>query len=313
MITLASLNLRAESGRSDKQFFDQHQGESKLDLELSLASAGMEYQALLKKVDDYLVLFDDGIKSVIGIHEICNRHHSKTQKGFAFVVLSSKMIGLLLGIRNLIYSGLPDCAKSLNRSLIESMDIFYACIANSNLSNAFAAKDKIYDNNSFYRKHFSKGKLKRECEELFDKISMTPENMEYMKGKRKHQHSFLSESVHSSFNAAFTSYMMCTLELEFSHNYYGKVTTAYPNMLIRVIEDIYIFNYVFYSSIKERASVDLDNVNFEDCAALIHYRDKFRDLYEKNQVVLHKQSEEYSLFFNEVLNHLNNTSANSGQ
>jgi hypothetical protein len=167
---------------------------SLIDLNIVLQDKYNHCEKILSaKLDDYLVMLDDGIKSIIAIHELCKQNHQNTQNGLSFVVLSSKLVGTVIGIRKMIYSGLSDCVKNLNRPFIETIDVFYACLNNKRLNDSFARTDELYDNNEYYWKNFSKDKLNKECISLFQNISVTNEYIDFLKSRRKRQRSFLSE------------------------------------------------------------------------------------------------------------------------
>lgn len=307
MIEFKTLNLKTISNDIDCNFQTIYGIDATINVDTILESTQDECKnILIGKLEDYLIVLDDGIKLVIRIHELCKQNQLKTSKGLAFVVLSSKMVSLLIGIRKMIYSGLADCIKNLNRPLIETVDVFYACLINKELSDSFARTDEIYDNNEFYWKKFSKDKLSKEYNKLFRKLSITEDYIKFLNIRRTYLRSFFSESIHSSFNASFTNYTMCTLDLEFCDNYYGKVTTAYPMMLMKLIEEIYILNKIFYITLEQKISNDLATIEIRNIDPLyLHFYNKFECLYSTNWKHLSHQSELYLQFFEEVMKEMN--------
>lgn len=299
-----TLNLKTKANSIDEDYLTITGLDPKMNIDDILDSKIVESKTILhEKLEDYLILLDEGIKVVIKMHEICKSNNLKKKSGFAFVVLTAKFISLFIGIRKMIYSGLVDCIKNLNRPLIETIDIFYACLNNKELSDAFARTHEMYDNNKFYWDKFSKDKLSKEYISLFNKLSLDKDYIEFLNSRRKSLRSFLSESIHSSFNATFSNYTMCTLDLEFSDNYYGKVTTAYPRILMTLIEEIYILTSVFSLTLEHKIAKDFVNMNVEDIDPLfLHYNNKFADLYRNNWKHLSEQSELYTIFFTEVMN-----------
>ena len=213
-------------------------------------------KTLNENLEDHLVIYDEGLKLIISIHELCKSHLLQKNYASSFVVLSAKMVSLMLGIRQMIHSGLSDCMKNLNRPLIESFDTFQACLINQELNNAFSNTNEMYDNNDFFWKNFAKGKLNKECNKLYEKLEIEKDIIKYIEERKKLIKSYLSESIHSSFNAAFSSYLMMTIDFNISSDIYGKITTGFPRLLISLIEEISIFNTIFKLSLDKNISKD---------------------------------------------------------
>jgi len=306
MIEFKTLQLKAQSKNFDIDFFKESGIDPSLNIDIILNAKYEECKELLtNKLEDYLVVFDDGINLVGRIHEVCKQNHLNTKVGLTYVVLTSKMVTLLIGIRKMIYSGLVDCIKNLNRPFIETIDVFYACLINKKLSDSFSNTNEIYDNNKFYWNNFSKEKLIKEYNKLFHKISMTEDYIKFLNNRRKALRSFFSESIHSSFNSAFVNYLMYTLDFELSDNCYGKVTTAYPMMLMKLIEEIFILSRIFHISLEQKISDDLKNIEIRNIDPLyLHFYNKFDYLYSNNWEQLTVQSEQYTKFFEEAINQL---------
>lgn len=250
---------------------------------------------IFKQLDDFMIIFDEGIKTIIKIHDVCELVHSNTMGGFSLAVLSAKMVSLLLGIRKMIYSGLVDCVKNLQRPLIETIDIFLACLNNEDISADFGKKSAMYDNNKFWKDNFAYGKVNKEIVQLFTRLEASEEYIEYFTQKRKDQKNFLSNSIHSSFNSAFVNYLMCTLDGEYSNDLFGKVTTAYPNMLLNLIEDINLLNQVFYTVLERKLCSQLEgfDVHNDDILYNHHYM-KYDYLYSANCMRLNDICNQYS-------------------
>jgi len=301
MIKIEPLNFQKISKGLDLQFKKIFGKNPSIDIETLLNDRQKQNRKVLKKyLEDYLILYDEGIKMVIQLHELFKENHLKNDEGLAFVALTAKMISSLIGIRKMIYSGLPDCEKNLNRSLHETIDIFYACLINDELNQSYARADKMYDNDDFYWKNFSKNKLEKECTKLFRKISVAESQITFFNDRRKYLKSFFSESIHASFNSAFAAYSMFTLDLEISTDYIGKVTTGYPKMLMSLIEDLYIFNVVAYISLDQKLCKSIEKIDIHSNFMYLHYHKKYDVLYLNNHEKLYAQSELHSNFIKEV-------------
>jgi len=305
-LELKTLNLKEISNEIDTAFYEKSKIDPHFDIDFILDDKYNECKAILTdKLEDYLAILDNGIILVTKIHELCKQNHLETKSGFSFVVLTAKMVSLLIGIRKMVYSGIADCVKNLNRPLIETIDLFFACLANKELSDNFAKTDEMYDNNKFYRERFSNGKLRKECNLLFRKLLIDEDYINHVNEKRKIQHSFLSNSIHSSFNSSFSNYMMPTLDLDFNNNVYGKVTSAFPMMLIKIIEDICILNQVFYMTLEKKIAEDLKQINLNDIDPLyLHYNSKFEFLCDNTWRHLYDQANAYPEFLNSVLDEM---------
>ena len=296
-------HIKQQSKKLDKAFKKKFGLKGSVELDNKLESQSKKNKKILdKELEHYLVLFDDGLNLIIQIHELCKSIQEKNKTGLSFVVLSSKLITLLIGIRKMIYSGLPDCIKNLQRPFIETIDIFLACIINDKLNESFSSTNELYDNNDFYWKHFSKDKLPNEYKKLFDKLSITPEYIQFLIDRRKKQKSFLSESIHSSFSASFSNFIMTDLNFEFSESYWGKITSAYPMMLMDLIQDIYIFDQIFYKVLEQKINQNFGKIEISQLNPMyLHAHYKYEALYNNNWESLYKAAESYPKFLNDVI------------
>ncbi|MDD3078081.1 MAG: hypothetical protein PHH37_03130 [Paludibacter sp.] len=193
-------HIKQHSKKLDKAFKRHFGLKGSVELNNKLESQSKKNKKILdKELENYLVLFDDGLNLIIQIHEVCKSTHQENKSGLSFLILSSKLISLLIGIRKMIYSGLSDCVKNLQRPFIETMDVFFACIINKNLNESFSNTNELYDNNNFFWKHFSKDKLPNEYKKLFEKLSITPDYIQFLIDRRKKQNYQFSIDCHPYF------------------------------------------------------------------------------------------------------------------
>jgi hypothetical protein len=176
------------------------------------------------------------------------------------------------------------------------------------LNESFSSTNELYDNNDFYWKHFSKDKLPNEYKKLFEKLSITPEYIQFLIDRRKKQKSFLSESIHSSFNASFSNFIMTDLNFEFSESYWGKITSAYPMMLMDLIQDIYIFDQMsdkkedMLTYMEQKINQSFRTIEISQLNPLyLHAHYKYEALYKDNWESLYKNAESYPKFLNDVI------------
>jgi len=265
---------------------------------------------LSTKMEDYLLVFDEGIKTIIRIHELCKQNQiDNNKKGFSFTVLTAKLVTLSIGIRQMLYSGFVDCTKNLYRPFIETIDVIFACLVNPDLNNSFAKINEIYDSNDFYWKNFAKNKLEKDHLKLFKKIKITDDYINYIIERRKSQRSFLSESIHVSFSSSMANFLMSTIDWKMSDNYYGKITTAYPQLLMQIIEEIYLYNQIFFKTIDQKISPDFEHVKID--LLTDHYYRKFDSLYTLYCKPLYEKAEDFTKVFREIQDDLKNNNANN--
>lgn len=287
---------RAISYKFDKDnslIFKVHQ---KINIESNLKNRNPKLLKLLsEKLDDQLVIYDESLKLIISIHELCKQHFIEKHYAASFIVLSAKMVSLMLGIRQMLYSGLSDCVKNLNRPLIETLDVFQACLSDTELNNSFSRIEEKYDNNEFYFKNFSKGKLDKQIAKLYEKLLLQKDDIKYLEERKKANKTFLSESIHSSYNASFSSYLMLTLDLDIENNIYGKITIGYPRLLVSLIEEIFIFNNILRMSIEKDICSDFENISNQSNFPIYKlYSEKYELLCDIYLEKLHKDSNSYS-------------------
>jgi hypothetical protein len=271
---------RTISNKFEKENSQVFKENPRIKIETNLKSKSTKLaKTLSEKLDDQLVIYEEGIKLIISLHKICEQHNlNNNHAPSSFVVLSAKMVSLLLGIRQMTLQGFSDCVKSLNRPLIESFEVFQACLIDNKLNASFSNTDEMYDNNKFYFENFSKGKLDKHLSKLYEDIALEKENIQYLETRKKALKTFLSESIHSSFNAAFSSYLMMTVDFDIDDSLYGKITTAFPRMLLALIEDIYIFNNIVKLSIEKNVCPELEQISTQKGYELYNFYSTKYDL-----------------------------------
>ena len=301
MINIKPYNIGPISNDLDKTFKKISGINPSMDLDKILHQSCTKNNILLSsRMNDYLIVFDEGIKTIIRTHELCKNN----KVSLSFIVLTAKLVTLSIGIRQMLYSGFVDCVKSLQRPFIETIDVLFACLINKELNDAFANTKEKYDSNDFYWKNFSKNKLEKDHLELFRKIKITEDYIKFLIERRKDQRSFLSESIHVSFTSSMANFLMATIEWEFSDSYYGKITTAYPMLLMQLIEEIYLYNQIFFKSISEKVCVDFEKLNIDPLTN--HYYKKYDSIYTLYCKQLYEKAEAFPKLFYEMMDEMKN-------
>ncbi|MGD9555611.1 MAG: hypothetical protein AB7V25_01180 [Mangrovibacterium sp.] len=304
MIDIKPCNIGPISKKLDKAFQKISGINPNIDLdEIFLKNFKINKTLLSSKMNDYLILFDEGIKVIIRIHELCKN----SKVGLSYTVLTAKLVTLSIGIRQMLHSGFVDCTKNLQRPFIETIDVLYACLINKELNDRFANTQEKYDSNDFYWKNFSKDKLKKDHVKLFRKIRITEEYIDFLIGRRKNQRSFLSESIHVSFISSMANFLMATIDWKISDSYYGKITTAYPMLLMDLIEEIYIFSQIFVKAITEKACKDFETLDID--ALTSHYLKKYESIYILYHKHLYEKAEAFPKLLHDMMDEMKKNNA----
>ncbi|MBY0118351.1 hypothetical protein [Paenibacillus xylanexedens] len=233
-------------------------------------------------LDESLELFDIGLRLCVEVRSILDEAISIHQDHLPYLVLSSKIVNLMIAIRKIIRAGLPDAFKCIFRPLTESIDTFYVCIVDKDFRQAYGNVSEMYDNNEFWYRNAKYDRIKSKIHRMFTDASGIEDQFNFYNTKRKEQQKFLSESLHSSFNAAFATYFTPTIKGELPLKEYGNVTTAYPAMVLNLLEEISIFNYVLHHvCVTKRISSDIQSDIFTNSRAFMYLSSKYADLCDR--------------------------------
>ena len=238
-----------------------------------------------KELQDYFSLLDLGISAIVEMHYICKG------KPFVYQSITAKFVSQLLSMRTLLYQGQMDSVKIIHRSFHEMMEIFFACLVDKDFAEKYGDPNIMYDNTEFWKKNINNNKLDQYIHKIFDETGYPKESKkEYFK-RKKSAHAFLSEASHSSFNSTFSAYLMPTMDMKFSDNVYGKITTAYPMAMYNILTDICLVNALFFSAVDQEKAfafskkdiIGKDKINYNHFMKLydITYDIYFQDLYKK--------------------------------
>lgn len=269
------LNFENATGIHIRRDFDAKLKEIEEEVLLTIADASL---------DDYLELYDVGLNLIMEARSILEKQLSTSNDHLPYLIIISKITTLMVALRKMIHSGLPDAFKCIFRPLTESFDMFYVSLVDEEFRLSYANITEMYDNSEFWYKNARYERIKSKIHKMFTDASGTEDQFNYYNEKRKTQQKFLSESLHSSFNAAFATYFTPRIngDMDPPLNEYGNVTSAYPSMLLNVLEEVSIFNFVIYHvcSTKNISS----NINIEaflDNEAFKYHSVKYADLFDR--------------------------------
>lgn len=179
------------------------------------------------------------------------------------------------------------------------MEIFFACLIDKDFAEEYGNLNIMYDNNEFWRNKINGNKLDKYINRIFDEFGYPKESKrEYFK-RREKSRKFLSETLHASFNSTYSSYLMFTLDMNFSDNILGKITTAYPMAMYELLSDICLLNAIFFLAIDtEKAHafsksdiVGPDKLNYNhfmkayDTVYDLYCKDLYKKAYDINELL----------------------------
>lgn len=270
-------------------------------VEAELSRAGQASKDIIDgELQDFFALLELGITAMVKLHAVCEKN------SFLYACVSGKMVSQLLSMRILLYQGMMDSVKVINRAFHENMEIFFACLIDKQFADEYGKLEEGYNYAEFWKNHISNNRLDKYIHKLFDAIGYSKETKkEYFK-RRDASKAFLSESVHGTFNSANTSYMMLTLDGEISTDVFGKITTAYPGMLYELLTDICILNVAFYAAVDEGKSptfTKADTVS-QEWLEYQHYMKMYDYIYDIYQQDLYQKRCEVMDFLNKLYQHV---------
>lgn len=252
-------------------------------IEQQLNDQFLSLQPLINdELGEFIDMFDIGIQSLVEIHHAYSLLHESSKEHFAHIVLTAKVCTLLLAIRKLLKAGMVDACKALHRSLIETVDLLYVCIQNPDFASRYANTKEMYNNKDFYKRNIKDKRLQQDIRQLFNTLGVEPQEIRNFFKQRESSQEFLSNSLHGSFNAAFSNYMMFNLDFsDISRNLFGKVTTAYPAVLKQLLEEMLNLIHVFKNAIDKKMPT-VPTYLSDSLKRFFHFSECYTLYYENN-------------------------------
>lgn len=251
-------------------------------------------------LQDSLVIFDSLLNLFHTVYCTFKEDTSKNNDNLSFFVLSSKIFSLMLGLRKTLYSGFPDSYKCLYRPLIESFDTFYTSLINSEFSSEYGNRKETYDNNDFWYRKGRPEKIKRDLHRLFRLLGADDAFISAFDSRRKEQQRFLSEAIHSSFNASISTHFTPNLDGELKHEF-GDVTIAFPNLLLETFDEAQSFIYILHTLCTKDNNLSHSFYQSFNNSVLFNYQtDRFALLYQTYRPGLLVLKDEVSSYLSEV-------------
>jgi hypothetical protein len=278
---MSIVSLAEISQRLDTTFFELTGIELPTsELERQLNEKEAELRPLIQNnLADGIMLYDIGVCTLIEIHNIFVTLNKETKEHLSYVVLTAKMCTLALSIRKMLMAGMVDSLKCLQRPLLETVDLFYACLINTDLSKMYGNTSGLYDNKEFWKRNLKDRKLMIDIRNLFRTLEADNDAVRQFFRRRTDAQEFLSNSLHGSFNAAFSNYMMINIDFSgVSTDIFGKVTTAYPKILLDLLQEILIVIETVEVSIMKRIP-SLKALDVSKFQIYRHYSFKYQELY----------------------------------
>lgn len=247
-----------------------------------------------------MVLFDSALALYQSVLEIFKEAAAKDNEDITYLVLSSKIFSLMLGMRKLLYAGHTDSYKCLLRPLLESHDTFYTSLVNSDFSKEYGNITSLYDNNDFWYRKGKGNKIKKFIHQLYRILGADTDFISDFDDRRENQQRYLSESLHSSFNASFSTYFTPTLDGDMRHMY-GDVTVSYPLLILNTIDEASHFHHILKAVCEKDDLLNLSFAPYFKENVLYNYRfDKFALLYQAYRPALFELKEETNAAFHKL-------------
>ena len=137
------LNFENATGIHIRRDFDAKLKEIEEEVLLTIADASL---------DDYLELYDVGLNLIMGARSILEKQLSTSNDHLPYLIIISKITTLMVALRKMIHSGLPDAFKCIFRPLTESFDMFYVSLIDEEFRLSYANITEMYDNSEFWYK-----------------------------------------------------------------------------------------------------------------------------------------------------------------
>lgn len=233
----------------------------------------------IEHLENAIALYDIGLQALISFQKAFEQAQEKNRTDFSYVVLTAKICSLLLAIRKMLMSGMVDASKCLMRPLFETVDIFYVCLIDTEFSKRYGNIDQIYDNKKFWSQNINANKTKQQIRKLFNELEVENAYIKNFFKSRDASQDFLSNSLHGSFNSAFSNYIAYEFNGSgLSNNIFGKVTIAYPKLLLSLLNEMLtVLQVIDLSSHKNLES--LHTFKEVNCPIFKHYSRKYETLF----------------------------------
>lgn len=144
--------------------------------------------------------------------------------------------------------GLEDAAESVARSLLETLDLGIAVLADEKFAAAYCywGNKPGYDENEFWKQHIAGGKIDERIRSALHGLGFSEKAQQEFLADRKADRRKLSSSVHASITSAFTSMLVPSLACpgSLSESLLGHVNAYSPNLLSLVINEVYRFGSI---------------------------------------------------------------------
>lgn len=193
----------------------------------------------------WLAILDEALHFLLSVQSLAQEcvDNAKQKPSPAFLFLVSRCCSLVTAIRKLVIYGLEDAARSIVRSLLESLDLAIVCFVDTDFSKGFSFNQ---DENDFWKKNIAYGKLDKKVKEILTIIDFNEDELNTIFTKRRTFKALLSSSVHSSMSSAFASTFVASISRpgKFSPSVFGHVSIHSPKLISLAISEVHQFGYI---------------------------------------------------------------------
>jgi|GEM_PF-2835679 len=224
----------------------KHQKASRLDVKKSIAKAERHAKKdAAELLGLWLALLDEALHLLLILHKFTreSRESAKEKSSPAFIMLLSRACMLVVAIRKLVISGLEGAARPIGRSLMETIDLAIATLADDELGNIYFPDTIPVNHNEFWKKNVAWGKIDKRILDILNQLTLSEEQKQRIEIARNWGKEYLSEDVHSSSTSAFRAWFVPSLRHpgKLSGSLVGHVSLHSPQLLSWVIYVVYYF------------------------------------------------------------------------
>lgn len=194
----------------------------------------------------WIVMLDESLHFILLLYKFCwNSRKTNKEIPVTLVMLVARACSHIVAIRKLITEGLEDCARTVSRSFVETIDLTIVSLLDKDFSDQYSAEE--LDEDEFWKKNIAYGRIYKKIDTIIESAGIDEEERDRFLNHRREIKSVLSSAVHSSTTSAFRSMFIPSLKHsgKLSTSVLGHVSVHSPSHLGLIITNIYYFGSIF--------------------------------------------------------------------
>jgi len=193
----------------------------------------------------WLTFFDAGFRALYLLFYVSQKQRFGVKPGNpSFLFLLGRGLNLVAAIRLLALSGFDQAARPLLRAMVENLDLAAAVLHDEELALEFVAgSEDEAAARKFWQQVVARGKLHARVEKIAASIGLNHSDTPWFVQHRLGVNDMLSPAVHSSFNSAFLSTFVPSIQTpgRVVLEPLGEVSIHTPSLLDFVAKEIQLF------------------------------------------------------------------------